>query len=157
VKIDPVLGLVSFPGITIGPDMSRHEFLRTNLGESAKEGVVNAGWVTLHVKPEPGIHVSLAYKNDRLVKLEVSMELPPGDDKPWDRATEMNRKSRHDAWLRSELGNPPYEYLWGSISSWFDEKSLSSDIIILFGKYPVEETWRERKARERETGARKPT
>lgn len=157
MKIDAIMGVVSFPGTTIGPHLSRQEFLQTTLGAASKLGVVNEGWVTLHVQPEPEIYASLAFKDDRLIKLEVSMEMPSGEANTWDRACELRRKAYHDAWLRSELNSPPYEYLWGTVTSWFDEKSLSSDIIILFGKYPVEEDWRERKRREREDAARKPT
>ena len=135
--------------------MSRQEFLQTTLGKSATVGVVNDGWVTLYVKPEPGLHGSLMYKNDRLMRLGVEMELPPEEDKAWDHATEMNRKAKHDAWLQSELGRPPYEYLWGSVDSSFDEKGFSSHITITFGKFPVEKRWWERKSKEPEAQARK--
>ncbi len=156
MKIDRTLGLVSFPGITIGPYLSRQEFLQMELGAAATLGVVNAGWVTLHTQPEPQIYASLAFKNDRLIKLDVTMVMPTGEA-AWDRACEMRRKAYHDAWLRSELGAPPYEYLWGTVDSFFDERSLSSGIVIIFGKFPVEEDWRERKRREREDAARKST
>ncbi len=156
MKIDAVLGVVSFPGITIGPHLLRQEFLQTALGATATLGVVNKGWVTLHIQPEPEIYAAVAFKNDRLITLDVSMLMPTGEAGTWDRDCEMRRKAYHDAWLKSELGNLPYEYLWGSVTSWFDEKSLSSDIIIIFGKYPVEESWRDRKRRELEEATHKP-
>ena len=71
MKIDAILGVVSFPGITIGPHFSRQEFLETQLGTTSELGVVNDGWVTLYVQPEPEIHASLAFKDDRLIKLEA--------------------------------------------------------------------------------------
>jgi len=157
LKIDAILGVVSFPGITIGPHFSRQEFLETQLGTTSELGVVNDGWVTLYVQPEPEIHASLAFKDDRLIKLEASMQMPSGEVGDYDRACELRRKAYHDAWLKTELGNPPYKYLWGSVMSWFDEKSVTSDIVVLFGKYPVKENWRDRKRREREEAARKPT
>lgn len=148
---------MSFPGITIGPHVSRQEFLQTKLGAAAKLGVVNAGWVTLIIQPEPDIYAGLVFKDDRLVKLDVSMVMPSGEVGDYDRACELRRQAYHDAWLKSELGKPPYEYLWGRVLSWFDEKSVLSDIVIFFGKYPVEENWRDRKRKEREEAARKPT
>jgi hypothetical protein len=156
LKIDTVLGVVSFPGITIGPHLSRQEFLETRLGSTAKLGVVNAGWVTLHTQPEPRIYASMAFKDDRLVKLEVSMQMPSGEVGDYDRDCELRRQAYHDAWLKSELGGPPYEYLWGTVLSWYDAKSVVSEIMVIFGKYPVEESWRDRKRREREEAARKP-
>lgn len=155
MKIDHVLGLVSFPGITIGPHLSRQEFLRTSLGATATLGVVNAGWVTLHFQPEPQIRASLSFKDDRLVVLDAAMSMPTGEV-AWDRECELRRKSYHDAWLKSDLGDPPYKYLWGTVDSCFDEKGMSSGIVIIFGKFPIEESWWERKQREREEAARKP-
>lgn len=149
MKIDTTSGVVNFPEVTIGPQIKRQEFLRTAFGSRATVGVVNQDWVTLEISPEPGIHGALTYKNDQLVRLMISMQLPPGEDKPWDRATEMRRLALHDVWLRSELGNPPYKYAWGSILSWFDERNLSSDIHILFGEWPIEETWWQRIEKER--------
>ena len=155
MKIDAKLGVVSFPGITIGPHLSRQDFLQTSVGATAETGVVNQGWVTLHIHPEPGIYAAVAFKDDILITLDVSMLMPSGEAGPCDRACEMRRKEYHDAWLTSELGDPPYKYMWGSVTSSFNEKSVSSDIIVIFGKYPVEESWRDRKRREREEAARK--
>lgn len=156
MKIDPALGTVSFPDITIGPHYSRLEFLQTKLGSTAKLGVVNDGWVTLHIQPEAGIYGAVAFKDDRLVTFEASMQMPSGEVGDYDRECELRRKTYHDAWLKSELGDPPYEYSWGRVLSWFDAKSVSSDIVVIFGKYPVKEDWRDRKRREREEAARKP-
>lgn len=151
------MGVVSFPGITFGSNVSRQEFLKTNLGATAKLDVVNDGWVTLLVKPEPDIYAGLGFKDDRLIVLEASMQMPSGEVGDYDRECELRRKDYHDAWLKAELGNPPYEYPWGTVRSWFDAKSVVSDIIVIFGKYPVKESWRDRKHREREEAARKPT
>jgi len=84
------------------------------------------------------------------------MVMPTGEV-AWDRDCELRRKAYHDAWLKTELGDPPYEYLWGTVDSTFDEKGMSSGIVIIFGKFPVEESWWERKRRERKEAARKPT
>ena len=131
MKIDPVLGIVSFPGITIGPHLSRQEFLQSSLGAAAKLGVVNAGWITMHIHPEPQVYASLSFKDNQLIVLDVSMLMPSGESDTLDRACELRRKAHHDAWLKSELGNPPYEYLWGTVDSTFDEKGLSSGIIVI--------------------------
>lgn len=139
------MGVVSFPGMTTGPQMSRQEFLQTSLGATAKVGVVNQGWVTLHVELEPGVHGSLIFKDDRLIQVTATMDLASEETEEWSESSELRRKSQHDAWLRSELGNPPYRYLWGSVDSEFDSKSCSSDIVITFGTFPKQKNWRDKK------------
>lgn len=42
----------------------------------------------------------------------------------------MQIKCMNDAWLLQELGDPPYEYTWGTIKSVFDLKEASSHIVI---------------------------
>ena len=145
MKIDAVMGVISFPGITIGPHMLRHEFLQTSLGATARVGVVNQGWVTLHVDLEPGVHGSLIFKDDQLVQVIATMDLASGEKEEWSESSEIKRKSQHDAWLKLELGNPPYRYLWGSVGSEFDSKSCSSDIVITFGTFPEQKDWRNKK------------
>ena len=155
MKIDVVLGTATIADVCFGAALSRVDFLKTSLGANAKVGVVNEGWITFHVEPEPGFHGSVKFKDDRLIQIVVSMPLPDGAVKAWDRELEMRRKALHDAWLSEQFGDPPYEYAWGTIASEFTEQDISSDIAITFGKFPVTESWRERKAREREELAHK--
>ena len=40
----------------------------------------------------------------------------------------------HDAWLRRELGAPPYKFAWGTVASELDEKGVASEIIVAYGR-----------------------
>lgn len=50
----------------------------------------------------------------------------------WSKEKELERKNSHNQWLQKVLGNPPYEYDWGSIKSDYDEKSAFSIIMVNF-------------------------
>lgn len=63
------------------------------------------------------------------------MELPSDQDPTgWTEAHELERKALHDAWLLRELGNPPYDYPWGSIASEYDAKVCVSEIIVTYAE-----------------------
>ena len=71
-------------------------------------------------------------KVDRLHQVYVLMEIPSDQHNEWTEANEMERKAAHDRWLRRNLGEPPYEYGWGSVSSEFDAKGCVSEIIVSY-------------------------
>jgi hypothetical protein len=48
--------------------------------------------------------------------------------KNWSSEREIERKRKNDDWLREQLGNPPYVYSWGEISSSYDPRAGSSHI-----------------------------
>lgn len=50
----------------------------------------------------------------------------------WSEDNELERKSKHDKWLRKVLGPPPYRYDWGEITSNYDPRSGSSMITIRY-------------------------
>ena len=50
----------------------------------------------------------------------------------WSKEKEMETKRLHDNWLLKHLGSPPYEYRWGEISSVYDPRSASSEILIRY-------------------------
>lgn len=52
----------------------------------------------------------------------------------WSKEKELERKKAHDSWLLKNIGNPPYVYNWGTISSVYDNKGAVSKIIINFNK-----------------------
>jgi hypothetical protein len=52
----------------------------------------------------------------------------------WSAELELERKAKHDQWLREELGEPPYRYDWGRVASEFDPKGLASEIIVVYEK-----------------------
>lgn len=50
----------------------------------------------------------------------------------WSENEELRRKDKHDKWLLSNVGKPPYKYFWGEISSNYDPRSGSSIITIRY-------------------------
>lgn len=46
------------------------------------------------------------------------------------RDNELARKARHDAWLQTQLGPPPWSYPWGTVGSNYDAVFCRSDVIV---------------------------
>ena len=134
MKIDVFNGSVTFASGAIGPLMDRVAFLNSSVGVRAEKVLENAGFVHLRFHPEPGIHASALFKDDRFHQLFVLMATPSDDISEWTEAHELERMDVHDKWLRQELGKPPYEYAWGSIVSEYDSKGCESEIIFTYGK-----------------------
>lgn len=83
-------------------------------------------------------HLIVWFVGGVLASLDLSIWLP-NESYPlsWDNAseeTELKRKSIHDAILGKDLGEGPYEYIWGKITSYFDRKSWGSDIRIIYNR-----------------------
>ena len=60
------------------------------------------------------------------------MALPKDAKREWTLASELARKTKHDDWLRNELGKPPYNYAWGNVTSVYDSKGCASEIIVVY-------------------------
>ena len=97
--------------------------------------LVNAGFTNYDISPEPDLTGSVMFKDDRLQRVFLLMRIPTDDSGEWTAELEQGRKSKHDEWLRAELGAPPYEYPWGSVTSEFDPRGCASDIIVCYGDW----------------------
>lgn len=133
MKIDVATGFVTFASGAVGPPMDRATFLVSPIGATTETLSENAGFVQLHFRPEPGVHASALYKDDRIHQLFILMTIPSDETDEWNEARELERKVIHDKWLRQNLGQPPYEYDWGSVASEYDAKGCESEIIITYG------------------------
>lgn len=134
MKIDVFNGSVTFASGTIGPRMDRMAFLNSSVGAAAEKIMENAGYVHLRFHPEPGVHASALFKDDRFHQIFVLMAMPSDDASDWTEAHELERLVVHDRWLREKLGKPPYEFAWGSVVSEYDAKGCESEIILTYGK-----------------------
>lgn len=132
MKIDTADGSLSFDRGSVRRGQSRGEFLATALGSSASQELVNEEWWHLRVEPEPGFHADVLFRGDRLWQVYVLMDIVPDGLDEWTEKNELERKAVHDRWLRRHLGEPPYEYGWGSVSSEFDAKGCVSEIIVSY-------------------------
>lgn len=120
----------------ISRDTSREQFLASSLGvEPRRRRLVNKEWWHITVDAEPEVVANVLFRNDRLHQVWILMAIPHDRDPDgWSREHELGRKTLHDAWLRREVGDPPYQYAWGKIESEFDEKGCVSEIIISYAE-----------------------
>lgn len=132
MKIFRTNGSIEFASGTIHASLDRMAFLATALGRTATIPMQNAGWTHYDVRPEPGIAATLLYDGDRLDRVYLMMDTPSDRPDQWSEAIEHERKDIHDKWLRDALGNPPYEFEWGKITSQYDPRSCASDIIVSY-------------------------
>ena len=74
--------------------------------------------------------------NNRIFMVKLRMlideKIPSWSD--WTEENELDMKKRHDKWLEDNIGNPPYNYSWGKISSSYDPRSVSSVITFTYKK-----------------------
>jgi hypothetical protein len=132
MKIDITKGSLIFESGSIDPHIDRPAFLEASIGRQAKVALVNQGWINMDFEPEPGVSATAFFKDDRLEKVFFALSVPSDDIKEWVEDREQQRKAKHDAWLRAELGEPPYEYSWGQVESDFDPRGWSSQILVTY-------------------------
>jgi len=132
MKIQISDGSVTFADGTIGRHTDRPAFLRSRIGKSSKETLVNGPWKTYNMSPEPGVAGSAIFEGDRLRQLSVLLRLPSDDTTGWSDEAEQQRLALHDAWLKAELGEPPYRYSWGQIESSYDARGGITDIVFAY-------------------------
>lgn len=134
MKIDIHDGTISFARGAIVPALDRNAFLASELGKGAKTSLVNQTWWHASFAPEPGVSGTLIFDGDRLDSAYMLMEIPADATDEWTVDLELQRKALHDRWLQSELGEPPYRYAWGTVTSEFDAKGVVSEIIINYDR-----------------------
>lgn len=127
-------GSISFAGGNIQRSQDQAKFLASRIGSEAKAGLVNEDWKHFEIDPEPGIRGTVLFKGDRIDAVYLLMTTPTGKAREWTEELELERKSKHDAWLRQELGVPPYNYPWGNVTSDYDPRGCVSEIIITYAK-----------------------
>lgn len=134
MKIRVDTGAVEFHKGAIGPMIGKPAFMASSIGTGSELLVSNGPFETRRFFPESGIAATASFVNDRLTTVTVMIQMPTDNDRLWTEDLEMTRKSIHDDWLRAELGEPPYRYYWGDISSVFDQKGCLSDIIFSYAE-----------------------
>ncbi len=121
---------------SIGPRLTLAGFLESPLATGARALGGWASWSSFELTRQLicGAHFSatLRFQGERLalVNLALIEELASGED--WDEAVALAKRGRHDAWLAACLGPPPYRYLWGTVESVYDPRSVSSSIGVTY-------------------------
>lgn len=134
MRIDVFSGSISSEGGAIERTFNRVQFLKSPVGRAAKEEFVNEEWRHYHIEPEKDFAGTVLFEGERLDRIFLMMRIPSDQAEEWTAELELERKAKHDAWLRTELGAPPYTYSWGNVSSEFDAKGCTSDIIVTYAK-----------------------
>lgn len=73
------------------------------------------GWVNFKFDPEPDVFATAYFHDDRLKMIGLALALPGETTTPWGWSRESERHGHHKGWLRTQLGKPPYIYVWGEI------------------------------------------
>jgi len=127
-------GVVDFSIGSIGVADERAEFLRSSLGRTVKSEKAYGTKYQYDFDPETGISATVFFDGERLNRVFLMMSVPSDAQGRWTESLEVERKAIHDHWLAQELGNAPYQYKWGSITSDFDPRGCSSEIIITYDR-----------------------
>ncbi len=134
MRISTIDGIVSFSSGSIGAAGNRAEFLKSSLGRTVKSEKVHGSKYQYDFDPEVGVSATAFFDGEQLDRIFLMMSMPSDAEGEWTEALELGRKAKHDNWLTQQLGNVPYEYKWGSITSDFDPRGCSSEIIIMYDR-----------------------
>jgi hypothetical protein len=132
MRVNTSSGAMTFSGGSMGPALTRDDFLAGSLATDAKATVVNEPWITFEFRPEPLVAASAVFKDSTLVELRFMMTEATDHEEPLNEQDEIRRKSIHDEWLSAQVGSGPHHFPWGSIESDFDPRSLCSQIIVRY-------------------------
>jgi hypothetical protein len=132
MKINKLDGSILFPCGAIQRAQDREHFHATPVGKVSKNTFVNDDWRHYEFDPEPGIAGTIFFKGERIDRVFLLMSIPIDEGKEWTEELELERKSKHDQWLKTELGEPPYEYAWGKVTSNYDVRACVSEIIVTY-------------------------
>lgn len=132
MQIDHTNGLVTFAGGSIDPAMDKAAFLKSPLGSKSEQWFVNGSFETYRFLPEPGIVATTDFRDGRLLNVSILFTMPDDSEDNLSMERELQRKKKHDEWLRASLGGPPYRYNWGHVSSDFYHQHCESDIMVVY-------------------------
>jgi hypothetical protein len=132
MKINTTDGSLSFASGSIDAGMDKTSFLASPLGSKSERWFANGLFETFRFLPEPGIIATTDFQDGRLLNVSILFSLPNDSEENLSVERELQRKQKHDDWLRAELGDPPYRYNWGHISSDFYHQHCESDIMVVY-------------------------
>jgi hypothetical protein len=136
MKINVEDGTLVFAAGAIRPGLDKQTFLNSPVGADAQAFLMNKPHSTYRIFPEQGIAATVQFTDDVLETVEILFVMKGDSAENWSEAHELARKEVHDAWLRNEIGPPPYRYTWGRLESSYDAKACVSDILVSFDNRP---------------------
>jgi hypothetical protein len=137
--IDRATGALHGDGLAlpIGAGLSRTAFLASPLGAGAVVWVQNEPYCSFRTDLRAGAarFAAVCWFRGSLLT-HVSLYLLADDSgaswDEWSEAAERQRQQAHDAWLRAQLGRPPYRYSWGTVESSYDPRAGASEIVVRY-------------------------
>lgn len=131
-------GIISLDEIVISPIISKSSFLESKVAEYIENEEIHV-YSNYYMMPQDYMEMSVRLilyfdQNDRLDMVNIYLNDPNSEVswKTWSKEKEMKHKIIHDEWLKSELGEPPYCFKWGNVSSSYNSRSGSSSITIKY-------------------------
>jgi hypothetical protein len=137
--LDPTTGNFSTDdGFVAGRRTLETTFLLTAKGKTSSHHTYTTG-KSHHVLPRPQLALSrpwvvtLYFSSGRLSAVSLTlMENNSTDWADWSETSELALKQTHDQILVGILGQPPYRYPWGEVSSTYDPRSGSASISVRY-------------------------
>jgi hypothetical protein len=128
----------SIPG-TIGPSMSRSEFLASTLALKATIVLANEQYHIYSIGALPisgfSFFIALQFYGDILDHISLSYKSSPAEASSWNDWSldqELQKKDIHDRWLTRTLDSEIREFQWGRITSVYDDRIGASSIHISY-------------------------
>jgi hypothetical protein len=134
MRINAIDGSIEFKGGEIGPAKGRTEFLASPLGKAAIEEKIDDLRYHYAFDGEAGLRCTAFYLANRLDRVFIMKALRATSGTEWSEERETVRKAAHDRLLTENLGEPPYQYAWGSVTSDHDPRGCASEIIVAYGR-----------------------
>ncbi len=125
-------------GITITNKLTKEEFLQSIPPDKIiiRNDSHYSRFTLLPQKIEDDFFQTVVTFNPSNIIYSISICILDSKSEPkwenWSEKQEIQRKLKHDSWLARFLGNPPYNFSWGEISSNYDPRTASSSITILY-------------------------
>jgi hypothetical protein len=139
MKINPLTGDFDIGERTLGPSLIETDFLRSELGQVAKE-VRRSGsrryyeaWRRVRSDLEIGFTLRF-FPDGPLERISAKFVKTGTRGSAWSKKIENEIKRFHYNWLRDQLGNPPYQFRWGKAFSILGPHWYSANIIIDYAR-----------------------
>ena len=136
--IDKTTGTIRAPkwDELLSAETTRSDFLASSLAEGAKVHVENEPWCSWNLKAveidDQKWLFTVFFHGQRITTVDIMACSPEFGTSwnDWSEEKEIARKACHDDILKKLLGDPPYEYDWGTVFSGYDAKGGFSSIAV---------------------------
>lgn len=140
--LDLTSGALTFkrPLTTLGPELTRSEFLQSDVARNAATLIQNEPWHSWSLAgtflAEYPFAVALYFRGDALAMIDMAhVNAKFGlswDD--WAEEKELARKASHDEWVSRNVG-AQRSFPWGEVSSLYDAKGGGSHLSICYAAW----------------------